>query len=165
MKQYKINKTNLSDLSEIMLIYNHARNLMNSHNNFQWDEYYPTKEMIIQDTNNGNHFTVKEEDEILGVFALVDYDSEYDDIDGEWLNNKPYLEIKKIALKKLDFSLITYIIDYVFGKCPNIKIDTCEDNIGVQKILERNNFVYCGKLKSPKYRENSNWFVYQKVER
>lgn len=161
----EIDKTNLSDLSEIMLIYNYARDLMNSHDNFQWDEYYPTEEMIIEDINNGNHFTVKENNKILGVFTLVDYDFEYDDIDGKWLNNNPYVEIKKIALKKLDFLLITYIINYVFEKCPNIKVDTGEDNIGVQKVLERNKFIYCGKLKSPEYRENINWFAYQKIER
>lgn len=164
MKQYDIYKTDLSDLSEIMLIYNHARDLMNSHDNYQWDEYYPTKEMIIDDIEQENHFSIKENNEIIGVFTLVDYDSLYDDIDGKWLNDNPYVEIKRIALKKLDFSLISYIIDWVFKKCPNIKVDTGEDNIAVQRILEHNNFVCCGKLKPAEYRETITWFIYQKIK-
>jgi RimJ/RimL family protein N-acetyltransferase len=55
-------------------------------------------------------------------------------------------------------------MNYVFKRCPNIKVDTGEDNTGVQRLLERNNFKYCGRLKDPESKERVTWLAYQKIQ-
>ena len=38
----------------------------------------------------------------------------------------------------------SFCINYAYNQCKHLRIDTHEDNIPMQKLLEKNNFVKCG---------------------
>ena len=71
--------------------------------------------------------------------------------DGKWLNSGDYAVIHRIAVneKYKGNGIASDIIKEVENLCKenkvnSIKIDTHKDNISMQKLLEKNDFKYCG---------------------
>ena len=55
-----------------------------------------------------------------------------------------YKNGKQILKKKLDKEIINRIIDFVKDKTTHLRIDTHEDNLVMQHVLEKNGFTKCG---------------------
>jgi len=99
--QLYIRSALLNDIDRIMPIYKRATQFMKSTGNeHQWINGYPSKQDIIKDIDNGHLFVFEGADGLLyGAFAfIIGVDNTYKNIyDGEWLNNKPYGTIHRMA--------------------------------------------------------------------
>lgn len=146
----RIRKTAVSDLEQVMQIYAHARAFMRQNNNpSQWVDGYPLEELIKQDIQKQTSYVCVDEDEgILGVFYFAqEADATYAQIDGgSWLNQKPYGVIHRIASGKGRKGVASFCIDWCFSTCPNIRIDTHQDNLAMQKLLSKTGFQKCGTI-------------------
>lgn len=147
----EIKHAEISLLEEITEIYESARDFMKAAGNpDQWGVSYPSREMIIADINEGNLYTVCENNAVLAVFFFkVGIDPTYLKIkDGKWKNDLPYGVIHRIAVSKTAHGkgVSRLCFDFAFGKCKNLKIDTHRDNIPMQKALAKNGFEYCGVI-------------------
>lgn len=145
----EIRKALLSEIETIEQIYEDARSFMQSAGNpSQWGTKYPPRELLISDIEGGNLYTVRESDEILGVFFYkLGDDPTYQNIEcGEWKNDLPYGVIHRIAVSKNAHGkgVSRLCFEYAFGLCRNLKIDTHRDNVPMQKALLKNGFEYCG---------------------
>lgn len=144
-----IRKAGNDDLSEIMCIYRAAQDFMiASGNPSQWGHFYPTEELIKQDIENKISYLICDDDEIHGVFALFDgLEPTYQYIEnGEWLNDKPYITLHRIASDGKAHGIFKCAIDYCKRISDNIRIDTHKSNKIMQKQIEKNGFKKCGTI-------------------
>lgn len=137
----------VQDLQIILEIFSFARAEMKKMGNTsQWQDNYPSQEVLLNDINNQNCFICREQNSILGTFACIrGVDSTYLKIvQGNWINEDPYITIHRIASNRQIKGLGRRIIQWCFQQHPNIRIDTHTDNKPMQHILDTENFVKCG---------------------
>ena len=121
----KVCKAIIDDLNEIIDIYHIAVNHMFMENNTnQWSKDN-TKfvRLVKKHIDNNEFFVVKNDDEIVGFFAMIEgIDVTYNNIDGKWLNNDPYITIHKIASKYYQKGIASFMLNYVidYAKLNNI---------------------------------------------
>ncbi|MGB4985520.1 MAG: GNAT family N-acetyltransferase [Erysipelotrichaceae bacterium] len=141
-----IRNSTIQDVDQILIIYQHAKKYMLENNNpYQWTNNYPSYELIIEDIKQQNSYVYEIDNKILAVFYFkIGTDHTYNQIKGQWLNNKPYGVIHRIAVLTNKKGIAKQCLDYCLNQCPNIKIDTHQANIPMQKFLLKNNFKYCG---------------------
>lgn len=157
-----IEKATLSQLPQILDIYQKARLFMTqSGNPDQWGTAYPTEDMIRQDILNGKCYVNLDGEIILAVFYFaVEKDPTYGYIEGAWLNDEPYGVIHRIAVGESGKGVAAECFAFAASRCENIRIDTHEKNIPMQKCLAKNGFARCGII----YLEDGDpRIAYQKV--
>lgn len=157
-----IQKANLSQLPEILEIYKKARQFMaQSGNPDQWGTAYPPEEMIRQDILDGKSYVNLDGDHIRAVFYFaVEADPTYSYIDGAWRNDAPYGVIHRIAVGESGKGAAAECFAFAAARCGNIRIDTHEKNIPMQRCLAKNGFQRCGII----YLEDGDpRIAYQKV--
>ena len=157
-----IQKAILSQLSQIMAIYETARDFMaRSGNPDQWGTAYPAEDMIRQDILDGKCYVNLEDEQILAVFYFaVEEDPTYRYIEGSWLNDEPYGVIHRIAVGESGRGVAAACFDFAAQHCDNIRIDTHEKNIPMQRCLAKHGFARCGII----YLEDGDpRIAYQKV--
>lgn len=158
-----IQKATLSQLPEILRIYETARRFMaQTGNPTQWGDAYPPESMIRQDIREGKCHLCVEEGQILAVFYFaVEEDPTYGYIDGRWCNDAPYGVIHRIAVAQSGRGTAAECFRFAMSRCDNLRIDTHENNHPMQRCLVRNGFVRCGTI----YLENGDpRIAYQKVK-
>jgi RimJ/RimL family protein N-acetyltransferase len=144
----EIRKARREEIIEILNIYSGARAFMRENGNpTQWGTEYPYREIIDEDIRLGRLYVICEESELFGVFAFIEGpDSDYDYIDGAWLNSLPYFAIHRVASAGKRGGMMALCVEYCLGVCENLRIDTHEDNLPMQRSLERLGFKKCGKV-------------------
>ena len=158
-----IRQANISELSQIMDIYDNARTFMRASGNpTQWSGGYPGEALIRNDIANGKLYVCEDTDGLAGVFYFAfEDDPTYRVIDGAWLNDKPYAVIHRIAVAKQGRGVVSRCFDFAFLQYKNLKIDTHQDNLPMQKALTKNGFLPCGTV----YLENGDSRIaYQRTE-
>lgn len=143
----KIRKAKTQDLDTIINIYNKAKEFMKqTGNSGQWENGYPTRELLEQDIKEGTCYICEEGEKILGVFCFfIGEEPTYQKIyEGEWINNKPYGVIHRIAVGEQHKGVASFCIQWGLKQHPNMKIDTHKNNIPMQKTILKNGFTYCG---------------------
>jgi len=144
-----IRKTTYDDIDKIMDIYHNAKIFMTKTGNpNQWIDGYPQVELIKSDIKNENSYLcLDENNNIIGTFCFIfGVEPTYANINGKWLNEKPYGVIHRIAVQTHTKNIGTFCLDWALEQCKNIRIDTHRDNIPMQKTLEKNNYQYCGVI-------------------
>ncbi len=141
-----IRKTRIGDLDTVSEIYAFARDFMRKNGNpTQWNNSYPEREIIISDIENGVSYVIENNNEIFGVFTfIVGNEPTYKVIEGKWLNDNPYGTIHRIASNNKIHGVLNYCFDYCKSIINNIKIDTHNDNLIMQHLLEKSGFIKCG---------------------
>lgn len=144
----EIRKAKKEDLPEILKIYEGARAFMKQNGNpTQWGNEYPQAEIIAEDVRLGRLYVICESCELFGVFAFIKGpDKDYNYIDGAWLNSLPYYAIHRVASAGKRGGMMAECVKYCLGVCNQLRIDTHEDNLPMQRSLERLGFVRCGKV-------------------
>ncbi len=91
-------KAAVSELEDIFDIYRAAIANMNANGIPQWDELYPTKEIIGEDIERGEHYIGLSQGSIVSAFTLnTDCDSQYDS--AAWcLKDKPFTVIHRLCV-------------------------------------------------------------------
>ena len=146
-----IRKTTEKDVFLAAEIYEDAKKFMRESGNLtQWADGYPNADSVREDIAAGVSYVCEDGGEVLAVFMYaVCEEPTYRVIhDGKWLNDRPYAVIHRIAVsdKGRGRGIAAFIFAQCFAKYPNLKIDTHEDNIPMQRALSRAGFVRCGKI-------------------
>lgn len=146
----EIRRSDERDLPDIMEIYNSAKIFMRQMGNMnQWTDGYPDQETVLRDIRCGNHYIAENsEGELMMVFSFIlGEDPTYALIeDGEWLNDKPYGTIHRIASSGLQGGMLKRCVRFCSGMIDNIRVDTHADNVPMQMALHRLDFRNCGVI-------------------
>lgn len=142
-------KANPNDLDGILKITEETRAYFKGEGIPQWQNAYPNKETFENDIKLERLFVVKEEEKVIGFFALVYPDHNYDYIeDGKWEDNSPYIAIHRMAIDK-DYKgrgFAGKVFDYVKEEYDHIRIDTHKLNNSMIRAIIKNDFVYRGVI-------------------
>ena len=137
-----------SDVAEAAKIYDNARRFMKENGNpNQWAGEYPNGYDVEIGIEKGTSYVCEDNGEVVATFhfEMNADDPTYRKIyDGEWINDKSYAVIHRIAVKYGGRGIADFCYSECFKRLPNIKIDTHKDNIPMQNSLKKNGFKYCG---------------------
>lgn len=142
-----------SDSDSLMEIFQGAKKIMHKSGNLQqWNNGYPTKEIVLSDIEHGHCYVLCEGEDILGTMALIPGpDPTYSYIEGEWPDEKPYYVIHRIATSSPGRNVAKIMLDWGFRfiaekGCGVIRIDTHKDNCIMKHILTKYGFTMCGVI-------------------
>ena len=148
----EIRKTRLEDLNTVMVLYAHARAFMAEHGNpNQWGPTcWPPEDLIRQDIARGKSYVCLSEGRIVGVFYFdqgQDIEPTYAQIeDGAWRDQSPYGVVHRIASDGTQRGTGAFCINWAYGQCGHLRIDTHGDNRVMQGLLAKLGFVHCGTI-------------------
>lgn len=146
----EIRKAKVEEYEDIKIIYLRAREFMVSEGNLtQWANIDQILNKVLKDIRAGHCYVCTENDVLLGVFCFfIGEEPTYNKIyNGEWLNDKPYGFIHRIAVAVYQKGFGTKCIEWCLNQYPNVRIDTHKDNIPMQKTVLKLGFRYCGIIK------------------
>ena len=142
-----------SDLDSLMNLFEGAKAIMRASGNLQqWNNGYPTAEVVRNDISQGNCYVLCDGAEILGTIALIaGPDQTYSYIEGEWANEDPYYVIHRIATSAPGRNVAKTMFDWAFEHIGQhgysvIRIDTHKDNCIMQHVLDKYGFTHCGVI-------------------
>lgn len=143
-----IRLTTTDDLDAVMTIFENARRFMAAHGNAgQWVNGHPQRALIEQDIADGTSYVVVEGEHILGTVMLLEQpEPTYAVIDGAWLDERPYGTLHRLASSGERGGVADFIIAWAFERCGNLRGDTHENNLPMQRAFERNGFERCGTV-------------------
>lgn len=141
-----IKKATLNDLDIIMSMIEEGRRHIQSYNIPQWINGYPSRETIKEDIDRNIGYLLIDNNEIVGYFVIIEHDPCYDNIDGKWINDSPYIAVHRTVTKFFDKGLGSRMFNEIKEKYNHIRVDTHEGNISMNKCLLKNNFKYCGVI-------------------
>lgn len=148
--EISIRRSTVKDLKRIMEVYDSAKRYMRTKGNHnQWTGAYPDREMIMRDIARHCHYLAEDsEGNLLMVFSfIIGEDPSYRVIEeGQWLNDKPYGTIHRIASSGRRGGMLKECVDYCKEMIDNIRIDTHADNSPMQNALHRLKFSHCGLI-------------------
>ena len=116
--------------------------MVKTRNSTQWEQGYPDC-VISQDIENGNCYVEEESGTIHGVFVCIPgEDPTYQVMkDGQWLNGRPYAAVHRIGTD----GTVPGFFDRCVALCPDLRMDTHENNHVMQHLLETSSFRHCGR--------------------
>lgn len=141
-----------TDLDRILEIYAIAKKYMHENGNpNQWNGAYPDRETLAQDIACNRLYVYKNDGVIHGVFVLLlEKEATYDYIEGgEWLDDKPYGTIHRIAGSREVGGIFEKCLHFCRNKLRetsigSLRIDTHHDNHTMQYLLGKYGFERCG---------------------
>lgn len=148
--QMEIRKARLEDQDQIMEIYSQAKAFMDQTGNpTQWKKGYPPRDMVRNDIESGNCYvgvTGSGKEEIHAVFVFLIWDDPtYRVIEqGQWKNDDPYGVIHRVASDGTQKRVVHQIVTFCRQQIPNLRGDTHQDNLVMQRAMEREGFERCG---------------------
>ncbi len=151
-------KATRADLPALMTIIDEAIQLLKSQGSPQWQHGYgPSIEKITQDIQMQTLYVLAEQ-EILALGALIPgVDPVYTAIEeGSWEGTGPYLSIHRVAVSQkaagrgLAKQLLRSLIEESRQQgITDVRIDTHEQNQGMQKAILSTGFIYRGSVHFP----------------
>ena len=143
-----IRKAKTEEIDIIMDVFDAAKQFMRrTGNDKQWIDGYPSKELILDNIRDESLYVCLTEDgQIAGAFYFkVEEERTYAKIyDGEWLNDRPYGVIHRIASNGKRKGIGDACLQWGLKQCGNVRVDTHRDNTVMQNVLIRNGFRQCG---------------------
>lgn len=151
----KIQPATFSDVPRILEIIEDAKIYLASLNIDQWQNGYPNKIQIENDIANKESYVVLNTDNQLIATTMFSINGEptYKIIEGNWLidETEKYGVIHRLATAKefRKHGIAAYVFNHFhdFLKQENIqslKIDTHQDNLGMQSLVKKLGYQYCG---------------------
>ena len=144
-----IRKAEKRDIEKINKIYDNAKVFMAKHGNpTQWDESYPTREIVENDVKKQISFVCEDNENVVGVFVLLEGDDPtYKKIEnGKWLDESPYVTIHRLAASGEAKGVAKCCFDFAKSYCGHVRIDTHFDNHVMQSAVEKNGFIHTGTI-------------------
>jgi ribosomal protein S18 acetylase RimI-like enzyme len=154
-------KTVEADIGGILSIIGQAQDYLKQQGIDQWQNGYPNRETIADDIKKGYGYVLLMNDIVVGTVAVTfDGEKTYDRIyEGKWLSEREHLTshqmdyatIHRIAVdaQYKGAGLASEIIRSIEKMCRSravhsIRVDTHRRNASMQRLLEKNGFLYCG---------------------
>ena len=119
----------------------------------QWGEGYPSREIFAEDVDKKALYVMYMGEVLVGFGSfIIGADPTYSDIEGAWkTEGENYLVVHRFGINPdwhgMGFgTALMGLADKIceVKKIPSIRVDTHEDNIGMQKLLEKCGFEKCG---------------------
>lgn len=154
----EIRKSFISDLPQLEAIFEEARKTIAELGINQWQNGYPSPEVIKSDVAKGESYAVEISGNIVGTFVMIlSGEPTYDKIyQGAWKSgneNREYLTIHRVAISVasrgsgISGEIIKYAENFAKENGKNaIRIDTHEGNVVMRRMLEKHGFSYCGVI-------------------
>lgn len=166
----EVRKANFNDIDTLEDIFSAARAFMAVNGNpTQWPSHYPSRATVLEDIAEGISYVLCQDGVLLGTFVLVaGPDPTYGVINGPgWLNDEPYYAIHRVAanvelsipglgtqcLREAERIALSY-------NTINLRIDTHENNIPMQKAILKMGYHYCGEIIA---KNGTTRFAYHKI--
>ncbi len=168
----QIRKAELKDFDQVMAILQDGRNQLAESGIDQWQGDYPNPNHVRQDIENGYAYLAKADDgETVGTLTIIPApDHAYDQLDGHWqVDTNDYVTIHRVAIHSdhtghgYASQLYQAVINYFtsgFNDIKSVRVDTHEDNLPMQHLIEKSGFKRVGTLHGV-YRENETSYVYE----
>ncbi|NLY18371.1 MAG: GNAT family N-acetyltransferase [Clostridiaceae bacterium] len=145
-------KALLTDINGIMNIIRQAQEFFRENGIEQWQNNYPNEETVADDIKHYNGYVLVKGNDIIGTVAvLFQEEKSYGHIEGKWLSDGQYATVHRIAVagKYKGKGYASDILRNIEEMCRqknifSIRVDTHEKNIAMQKLLDKNGFIYCG---------------------
>ena len=154
------------DFSRMMEIYAYARQFMADHGNpNQWGPTnWPPEEVIHQDIAEGNSYVCEHDGQVVGTFYFIsgkDIDPTYRVIeDGQWSSDEAYGVVHRLAGDGSVKGIGEFCLNWAYGQCGHLRVDTHSDNTVMQNLLEKLDFVRRGTIYVVE--DNYHRFAYDK---
>lgn len=166
---YTYRLAELSELNKIMEIYVSAQKFMEHNGNPQWPAGFPGKVDVTGGILGGILYTVTYGGEIAAVFSAMNYDGDYDEIEGEWLTSGNYLAVHRVAVsdKFRGKGAAKYILETAAPDIAkkrgrgSIRMDTHEKNAHMHGVITGRGFTRCGVIHL--MRDGSSRAAYEKL--
>jgi predicted GNAT family acetyltransferase len=151
----KIQLSTFEDIPAIIAIINDAKEYLASQKIDQWQNGYPNAEQVANDIkNNESYVVVNDENEIIATAMFTtNPEPTYKIIDGNWNidENEKYGVVHRMAIKKefrklglATFMFHEFHMQLLEKKIKSLKIDTHEKNLGMQALIKKLGYTYCG---------------------
>ena len=145
-----IRKATYEDLPYLMDLFANAREIMRRSGNMnQWNNNYPSEEIVRKDISDGVCYVLTTEDnKIIATMAFIPGpDPTYAKIyDGEWVDESPYYVIHRIAVHEPGHNAAEKLFDWASKHTASLRIDTHKDNVIMHHILKKHGFAHCGRI-------------------
>lgn len=157
-----IRKATYEDVPELMEVFRRAREIMRESGNLnQWNDGYPSEDIVRKDIDEGVCYVLCETDmtdggrtditckeRIIATMAFIPGpDPTYAKIyEGQWIDDSPYYVIHRIAAAEPGNNAAATLLTWAFTQTGNIRIDTHKDNVIMQHILDKQGFAHCGMI-------------------
>lgn len=144
-----IRRATYDDVPVLMDVFRKARGIMRSSGNMnQWNDGYPSEEVVRKDIDNGHCVVLCEDGKVVATMAFIPGpDPTYAEIyDGGWLSDTPYHVIHRIAVAEPGHNAAKALLDWGFGQAGSIRIDTHKDNVIMHHVLSKYGFTHCGVI-------------------
>ena len=144
-----VRKATYEDVPELMEVFGKAREIMRASGNMhQWNDGYPSEEIVRKDIENGVCYVLCKNERIIATMAFIPGpDPTYAKIhNGQWIDESPYYVIHRIAAAEPGHNVAFMLLDWAFLQTGNIRIDTHKDNVIMQHILDKQGFTHCGMI-------------------
>ena len=156
----KFQQATFNDLPMLTKIMTEAIELLKKQGSPQWQNGHgPTAQKLTEDIRNHRTYILKTASgEIAGTIALIPgVDAAYTAITkGEWQGDAEYLAFHRVAInqrfrgQKIAAKLLEAAVNEAAKSGINdLRIDTHELNIGMQKVIKEAGFHYCGVVHFP----------------
>lgn len=142
------------DLPKIMAMINDAKAAFKNLGIDQWQDGSPNEGVIINDIKEGTSYVIAGDNKTVLGYAVLTFDAEpaYKEIfGGRWLSNEPYATIHRVVTEK--DSKNKGVASLLFNNFERIclerkvvwlRVDTHEDNIPMQKLIAKVDFIRSG---------------------
>ncbi|MCF0168694.1 MAG: peptide-methionine (S)-S-oxide reductase MsrA, partial [Bacteroidales bacterium] len=150
-----IRKGVISDVPRLMEIVAGAQARLKAAGVDQWQDGYPTANLISSDIEKGNCYVLQKDSAIEG-FAVIIFadDPNYSVIRGEWLSQGiPYCVIHRMAVaeESLRCGIGRRFYLYAEQLCAErgievLRVDTHKDNLLMRHLISRMGYQYCGVI-------------------
>ena len=144
-----IRRATEADLEAVMGIYDAARAFMRATGNrTQWTGGYPSRSHAERDLAEGWLWVYDEGEGPLAVMSVMPGpDRTYASIEGDpWLDEEPYWVMHRLACSVQGRGIGSTMLAFLCDEHENVRADTHEDNVPMQRALERTGFVRRGTV-------------------
>lgn len=144
----------MEDLERMCKITEQAKRQLRELGLDQWQKGYPSREVWLQDIQEGCTYLAIMDEEVQGIFAFqTTPDPSYREIDGSWKTDGPYASMHRVCVA--DGCKGKGVAGQMFEKgfslarekgFPAVRIDTHPGNLPMQRALAKAGFQACGQI-------------------
>ena len=154
-KNLHFRKGTTGDLGRIMELVADAQSWFRKQNIDQWQDGYPTSEIMLNDILAGENYIVELNGVVVATFVLsFAGEPTYSKIKGKgWINDNRYAVVHRIAVadecrrKGIAKEILHFTEEVSTGQgvC-DIRIDTHRDNVAMRSLLKKLGYTHCGVI-------------------
>jgi len=156
------------DSNRIWEIILQAKAQMKRLGSHQWDDNYPTSELIAEDIRSERGYVLRNNESIV-AYGVISFEAEpaYAEIRGKWQNEQPYVIVHRLSVAEevkhqgIARRFMQEAEKMSFAKgIDNFRIDTNYDNHYMLRLIDSLGFAYSGEVI---YRENKVRRAFEKT--